>query len=481
MRTKIISYLPIIIFILALSWRIIGLNAQGETWDEIAYFDAGKSYLSNIKHLNFDANNWDFNREHPPIGKYIYAFVSIPAYLEDEINYTYGRIASSIMGALTILIVFFLAKDLFSKKIATLASIILIFMPNLVGLNKVYGLDSPTLLFFTLTIYLFIRACHEKKHIFFILSGLSLGLAIGTRFSNAILLIFLPIIYLLIINKETLNKKNRIYLLYWLAIPIIAGGLLIATWPWLWQNTIPHLLITIGHWSPVKELFLGSIQIIPNNYYLVYLMVTTPIIILFLIIPFLVKLFIEKKENYFIVLFWLITCFLITLSPTKQGGMRYFICAYPAIAIMASIGFFTCFKGKLQYFFGLLLIFYLLLTNINIHPYYLTYYNELVGGTQGVYEKKLFPIGWWGEGIEEASIWLSQNAKESAKLNIESAPNHTTGRKLRNDITITTENPDYIIVNLSRIIYHNYKIPEGYQLVKTIRSGSTPFVWVYKN
>lgn len=477
---KFIKFLPLIIFVIALSWRLVGLNAQGETWDEIVYFDAGHSYLANIKNLDFNANHWGFNREHPPIAKFIYAAVSIPSYINHTTDYTNGRVASAIMGALTILIVYFLAKDLFSVKVAALSAIILTFMPNLVGLNKVYGLDTPTLLFFTLTIYLFISACYQKSHRLFIFSSLSLGLAIGTRFNNVILFALLPIIYLTIFNRDIFKRENKIFLIYFISVPLISVLFLFATWPWLWENTKYHLEITIGHWSAVKELFLGNIQIVPNTYYPVYLLITTPVIILFLIIPFFCKLIIEKNEKYYILFFWLLACFLVTLSPTKQGGMRYFICAYPAVAMMASIGFFYLYRGIIRYFFGIVLLAYLIIINLSVHPYYLTYYNEIVGGTRNVYEKKLFPIGWWGEGVEEAAIWTSNNAPRNAKVDIMALPNHTTGNKLRSDIKITSKNPDYIIINLNATFYRNITIPENFRSVKVVKSGSVPFVTIYQ-
>ena len=152
---------------------------------------------------------------------------------------------------------------------------------------------------------------------------------------------------------------------------------------------------------------------------------------------------------------------------------------YPVLAIMVSVGFFYLFRKKDALIFGSLLILYLLIININYYPYYLTYYNELIGNTYSVYKNKLFPIGWWGEGVEEASIWVSDHAQTGAKVYIEAIPNHTTGGKLRNDIILTSEDPDYIIVNLNTIWYDEPKIPNNFHLLKTINSDKVPFVQIY--
>lgn len=476
---KILKYIPFIIFAFAFAWRLIGINAQGETWDEIAYFDAGHAIMANIKNADFDSNNWDINKEHPPIAKYIYGVVSIPSFLNNTVDYTNGRVASAFMGALTILIVFYLAKELFTVEIASLSAVILTFMPDLVGLNKVYGLDTPTLLFFTLTIYLFIKACKGQNLKYYIFSGLSLGLAIGTRFNNFILFLLLPIIYL-IMNGWNFRKKEQNILPYLVVIPIIALLIFYITWPWIWTNSIEHLKISFDHWGGIRELFLGQMVSPGYSYYFVYLGVTTPMVILALLIPFLVQFIKEPKKNYWVILGWFIISFLVTFSPTKQNGMRYMICIYPALAIMASVGFFYLYKKKMAIIFGILLTLYLILANLSIHPYYLTYYNELVGGTRGVYDRKLFPIGYWGEGVEEAMDWISKEAPNGAKVYTNTSPNHTAGHKTWENLIMTQDNPDYIILNLNSIWFYNQTVASNYKLVKTVKSAGVPFIQIYK-
>ncbi|MBI3078157.1 MAG: hypothetical protein HYY85_14425, partial [Deltaproteobacteria bacterium] len=56
------------------------------------------------------------------------------------------------------------------------------------------------------------------------------------------------------------------------------------------------------------------------------------------------------------------------------------------------------------------LLLYLLLIDLRIHPYYLDYYNELVGGPSGVYQRHLLELAWWNEGTDEAVAYLNQVA-----------------------------------------------------------------------
>ncbi len=478
---KIKIYLPLLIFAFALLIRLWGINLQGETWDEAAYFDAGKSYLKNIKALDFNSSHWDANKEHPPVAKYIYGLVSIPQYINGETDYTNGRVASAIMGALTILIVFYLAKELFSTKVAVLSAIILSLIPYFIGLNIVYGLDTPTTLFFCLTLYLFIMAIQKSSDSLFLLSGISLGLSIATRFNNFLLFILMPIIFFILKGKNLIKGKDRKLLWYAIIIPFIAGAVLFLSWPWLWSDTINHWNTTMGHWGGIKEIFFGHLATPGCLYYLVYFFIATPVLILILLIPFFIDTFKNKNKNNFVILAWFLVLFLVTLSPTKQNGVRYIIAIYPAVVIMASVGFFYWIKRvKMIIIFTLILLIYMMSINIYYHPYYLTYYNELVGGSNNVYNNKLFPIGWWGEGVEEACQWVSNEAKSNSHVFINTIPDHTKGDKLRKDLIITSEDPDYIIINLNNIWYNQNEVDNQYELVHTIKSANVPFIQIYK-
>lgn len=478
---KIKVYLPILIFLLAFIWRLWGIDAQGETWDEIAYYNAGHSYLANIKHGDFNAEHWDANKEHPPLAKYLYAVVSIKPYTQDVINYDYGRVLSAFMGALTVLIVFYLMKDLFSNRYGVIAALILTFMPILVGLNKVFGLDTPTVLFYTLTIYLFISAITKNKHKLYLLTALSLGAAIATRYNNFILFALLPVIFLILKGYDIWQGKDRKLLWYILIIPIIALLFLFISWPWLWSDTIAHWQATIGHWGSIKELFLGVVQTPSSNYYFIYLLITTPALILFLCIFFFINLLKTKNKYLLVILVWFLSLFLVGFSPTKQNGMRYIAAIYPPLSMMAAIGFFMVLKSDKKITIAtVILLLYLMISDLLVHPYYLTYYNEIIGGPRHVINSKLFPVGWWGEGVGEACLWVSNQAKNQAKIFVNSIPNHTTNGKIRNDLIKTDDDPDYIITNLNKMWRDNYEVPANYRLVHTINSAGAPFVFIYE-
>lgn len=474
-----------IIFLVALLFRLWGINSQGETWDEIAYFNAGKVYYNNIQHRDFYAPDWVANKEHPPIAKYIYGLVSIPSYIIEEVDYTNGRIASAIMGSLTVVLVYLISFKLFDRKNAILASLILAFLPSFIAYNKVYGLDTPTILFFTLTVYLFLLAVKRKNNLLYLLTTISLGLAIATRFNNFLLFILLPIIYFIIMNKKVFQPLEKKFLWYIFIMPTIALEILILSWPWLWWSNLDHWKITLGHWTPVKDYFLGKFVSAGFSYYPMYFLVATPAI---LIILWAISFYVAYKKrniNYWVIIAWFFVPFLWTFASVKQNGVRYILTVYPALAIMVSWTFWHLVEKisnkKITYSLAGLLIGYLLVSSLLIHPYYLDYFNEFVGGPSGVYNKRLFPIGWWGEGVEEATIWLSNNAPYQSKIWINTIPSHTTGEKLRSDLIKTKDDPDFVLINPASQWYDKIDIGlDNYEVVHTVRAQGVPIVTILK-
>ena len=99
------------------------------------------------------------------------------------------------------------------------------------------------------------------------------------------------------------------------------------------------------------------------------------------------------------------------------------------------------------------------LTLQSISPYYLSYYNSLVGGPETVYAEKLMPLGWWGEGQGAAGKWLYTNGFPNMEIGLAAMPRYVFYNP-GNAGTITDfedfkspkdaleyENYDYIVVN----------------------------------
>ncbi len=505
---KILNWLlPVVIFLIALGVRFWGLNIHGQTWDEAAYYDGGSQYIENLEAGDFDPDHWYRNFEHPPVAKWIYGVSNALLKNNGLVHlgkYTPGRATSACMGALTIVLVYFFVIELCkSKRVALVASFILIFLPTFIAHNQVLGLETPSALFYTWALYWFYIGLTRKKY-FLLLSAIPAGLSIGTRFNNGHIMFFMAIMilmYYFIPFKDLKNKKFP-----WIAIliPIISLLVVWVIWPWYWGNIANHL--DLNHRFLTTQLnsqadgastdwFLGANVIPPWYYFIYYFVATTPLLILILLITYLIKYFrnITFAKTY--LLGWFLIFFVMSFVGFKQDGIRYIYPILVPMAIMASYALEKLFKNiKYYYTAAIILILYLIYFCIVYHPYYLDYYQELFGGVQGVYKNQTFEVGWWGEGLEASYEKINTRLTENDSVLLLTCPDFSRGliekagyiktyEDIEKDSYDKDKKFDYIITNPAFYWFKpidEYVDIENYSVVDEVKVDRVPIVSVYK-
>ena len=160
------------------------------------------------------------------------------------------------------------------------------------------------------------------------------------------------------------------------------------------------------------------------------------------------------------------------------------------MALLAAIGLeylitrFT--KSRIvTYSFIAPLFVYLFIILHTITPYYLNYFNELVGGTKNVYEKKLFFLGWFGEGLRGPGMYIANDAQKKATVGMALNPEQTLYKS--NNLIYETYNPkkryDYVVVNYFNVIrigFDERVLDKDYELVYTERADGADIARVYK-
>jgi 4-amino-4-deoxy-L-arabinose transferase-like glycosyltransferase len=110
--------------------------------------------------------------------------------------------------------------------------------------------------------------------------------------------------------------------------------------------------------------------------------------------------------------------FTLMLSLAAKKFDRYLLPIFPVLNILAAVGLVGLWRGAQQwasaassrlrqaarYVLPAALALLLLANTLWYHPYYLAYYNPLLGG--GALAARLIPIG-WGEGLAEAGRYIS--------------------------------------------------------------------------
>jgi hypothetical protein len=128
-----------------------------------------------------------------------------------------------------------------------------------------------------------------------------------------------------------------------------------------------------------------------------------------------------------------------------------------------------------------------LLILFRITPYYFDYFNELVGGTRNVYVHKLFFLGWWGEGLKDAGMYVATNAPDTSRIGLAINPNHNILYR-KNTLVYESFTPeksyDYVIVNefnVTRLGFDESVLKKKYKIVHKVIADGAELVRVYKH
>ena len=187
MRKTSIALLFIIAFSALL--RFINLGSPHElVFDEVYYVNGAQDYLTHG--VEVDKGKPEFV-VHPPVGKWVIA-AGIKAFGDNSFGW---RFSAALIGTLSILLIFLVARKLFeSEGLALFAAALM----SLDGLHLVMSrtaiLDIFLMFFLLLGFLLFL---HERH----LLAAIALGLALGTKW-NALYLIAALVIYFIFTYRK---------------------------------------------------------------------------------------------------------------------------------------------------------------------------------------------------------------------------------------------------------------------------------------
>ncbi|MSX49279.1 MAG: phospholipid carrier-dependent glycosyltransferase [Actinobacteria bacterium] len=221
--TQVKRYVPItLITLFSLFLRLWNLNKpKGFIFDEVYYAKNANSLITHGVELN-SANQSEFV-VHPPLGKWLIG-IGIKLFGNNEFGW---RISAAVFGTLSILLIYLIAQRLFNSY---LLSNIAAGLMALDGLNLVMSrvalLDIFLMFFILLATYLFMSNQYW-------LTGISLGMATGIKWSGAYLI---PIFLILSVNfvRTGLIRQALMRISQFIIIPIFTY---LITWSgWLFTS-----------------------------------------------------------------------------------------------------------------------------------------------------------------------------------------------------------------------------------------------------
>jgi len=414
------------LFVVALLVVAFTCHAYGPTYDEPHYASAGIYYAQwwgrvargDFSALSRDAITaaWHFNHEHPPLQKTA-SGISQAIFGRTISGMTAIRLPSALWYALVISALFMFLLPVWGRAGALLSALALATLPRSFAHAHFVALDMPIACWFFVTAALTAVALERDSWKWAVLAGLAFGLALGAKV-NAFFLPILLIPWGLIWYRPRWPKL--------LAVLLIGPAVFFLSWPWLWIAPVAHLreylAFHLGH-AAYNVWYLGHLyQHAPWHYPFVITAVTTPALVLLCAVTGIPRCWPRRGVNprKALLLLGLAVAILPSALPNspKYNGERLFLPAFPLLCALAGGAFAwaqeriaNAMAGKRDgarvtalATFGLAT---LVLTSgvrgaVNLHPYQLAYYNELVGGTLGA-TMKGFETIYWGQVFQEGA------------------------------------------------------------------------------
>jgi hypothetical protein len=446
-RTLLVASLAVLVLV-GFGFRVSSLSAEGLSEDELNKLQAVADYR---EHGLTSANS-----EHPLLMK---ALLTGSVVIADKWNSvaslsgrsisteTALRLPGTIFGALTAILVYLLAAELFGAEVGLIAAALWAFDPMAIGFNRIAKEDTFLLFFFLLANILWLRGQRaaeseprRRPEKFYWASAAAFGAMLASKYLPQLLAVSACYYFMFQAVPETrwrLGSKRllKFYTIMGIVFVILNPTILLpATWHQMGQFAGQKL---VGHdgYEFMGKLYghrlTDWLQGIPWYFYHLFLVIKLPLLTVAGFVAGFPLLFRRKiGDGRYFILLWM---FLWMMTFSFGGGKftRYFTTVLPAVLITSAIGVQAVGRWLGQRLSSLLaadwprgysrvaltaiVILGSLKASANSAPHFRLYTNALGGGTakQGYY----FPHDeFYDSSIREVMIEIASRAAPGARV-----------------------------------------------------------------
>lgn len=418
----------------------------------------------------------------------------------------------ALLTALAVAGIYRLVRRLFDPRTAFVGALFLAWDPFFLAHSRVLALDALLASFMFLSILTLLvaqkptlsqtsalgpgdgtsfAASQSKLHCI-VLSGILAGLAALTKSAGLFLVPFCAgYLFVHAWRGERVSRRARIRAAVqaWLGWVAILVATYVIAWPAMWANPIGTLQETIGtglfyvHNTSEHTFFFGKAVPAPGPlfYPATFALRITPLTLAGVVLVLCMKS--RLSHGIFLLVYAGLFMLLMSILTTKFD--RYLLPIFPALDLAAAAGWVAVTQNRRT----LTLVTWALIGVqsiyiLSFHPYYLSYYNPLVGGGQTAV--RVLPVG-WGEGMEQAARSLSlkpgaPDLRVAAWGMMGLAPFFPG--KLAPLTRIGMLSADYVVVYSDDLqanlplthLYHDQVTPEA-----VIRAHGIDYAWIYPN
>ena len=449
---------------------------MGFARDEGFYFHAASDYARWFELLfrapaeamqrpAIDAS-WATNHEHPALMKSLFALSFMYLHekwkLIDDAS-TAFRFPGMVMGGIALWVTYLFGARAFSRRAGVIGALLLGLMPNVFYHAHLACFDVPIMAMWVACIYVYWRSLQEGGFWWALASGVMYGLTLETKHNAWILpAVFIPHAILVGLKARKTSPRGKVSFPSSLLAMATLGPLVFYwLWPWLWNDTLPRLQEYVNfHLN--HEYY--NIEFLHRNYFgppspkayaPVMIAATVPTITLLLYatgtlerLRALVRRFVPRPGApaslsladqprdlaltdvlLFLAFAAPLAVFFLPKTPIF-GGTKHWMPAYPFLAIFAGRGFDRVAAAmhralpKLQtaaqrfgaeLALGTLIVMAPFAVTQHSHPFGLSSYVPLVGGTAGGADLGLCRQ-FWGFTTQSVEPYFEKNAPPNARV-----------------------------------------------------------------
>ncbi|HET9946829.1 MAG TPA: glycosyltransferase family 39 protein [Patescibacteria group bacterium] len=427
------QYRPLFLIVLGLIILIFSTYSQyGKTWDEEDTIAMGDHALSYYASFGKDTSYFSFYPQpafyltRGPVIEIVRALITSAAH-NPSTNFYHLIIA--LFSVTGVIFIYLIALDITKKtSLAITGTALLLTLPRFYGDMFTNSKDIAPLYIMLICIYLSFKFFAGKRNLWFLIL---LGVLFGIKASLRVVQIYAyPFFALFAFIQELWIEKKKIstVLFHQIILGVFYLLALHLFQPYLLTHPIfgiKNMLLDSKKFPEVLPVLLNgklySSEALPWFYLPFYMVVTTPLIMLGLFALGNVLILLKKNSLpylYLLILFWFPLFVVIVTHPTLYDAWRHFLFLYAPMSVIAIVGLWQTIllipKKLHVYFWGVIAIGIALplISMIKLHPYEYTYFNELVGGTRGTYNK--YELDYWGESFKEATEWINIHQKQFA-------------------------------------------------------------------
>ena len=511
-NSRTLIFAALVVLILAgFGFRINGLSAEGLSEDELNKLTAVSEYRTR--------GLTGTNGEHPMLMKALQAASIIAA---EKWNSLVGpseqiapetalRLPGVIAGALTALLIYLIAAELFGAEVALIAAALWAFNPTAIAFNRVAKEDTFLLFFFLLANVFWLRgqrvaeSTDQNPNKYYWATAACYGAMVASKYVPHLFAISMCYYWMFQQLPETrwrLGKKRivKLFAIMFLVFLVLSPTVLLPdTWKQMGLfaggNRVSHDGYEfMNHIYPQR--FTDWLSGIPVYFYFVFTAVKLPVLTVLGFVVGLPLLFRRKLgDGRYFILFWL---FLWVVAFCFPGGKftRYYTTVLPAVLITTALG--IQFTGRwlanliassgsragLKHYVPACLAVIVIITSVvnsvQASPHFRLYTNSIGGGTAwaGYY----FPHDeFYDASMRDVMAEIVTRARPSARVASESPTlaAYYAERSGRTDLVcISLSDPaavqqltvgDFIIIARGRRYFSNDAI------ITTLNNHSTPF------